>query len=99
MEVSRCTLSRIICYRGFAYVTTYSTCLENVIELVSDNFPTQVRDSDITAEVVEQLKQTGPKIANIIEANGEGDAGMLSALFKVRGLTAAVSKVQNFSMH
>lgn len=44
----------------------------------------QVRDSDITAEVVEQLKQAGPKISGIIEANGEGDAGMLEALFKVK---------------
>lgn len=43
----------------------------------------KVRNSDITAEVVENLKQAGPKIANIIEANGEGDAGMLEVLFKV----------------
>lgn len=43
----------------------------------------KVRDSEITAEVVEQLKQVGPKISGIIEANGEGDAGMLEALFKV----------------
>lgn len=42
-----------------------------------------MRDSDITAEIVEQLKQAGPKISGIIEANGEGDAGMLEALFKV----------------
>lgn len=42
-----------------------------------------MRDSDITKEVVEQLKITGPKIAGIIEAHGEGDAAMLEALFKV----------------
>ena len=43
----------------------------------------KVRDSDITAEVVENLKQAGPKIGGIIEANGEGDAEMLGVLFKV----------------
>lgn len=42
-----------------------------------------MRDSDITAEVVENLKQAGPKIAGLIEANGEGDAEMLGVLFKV----------------
>lgn len=43
----------------------------------------KVRDSDITAEIVEQLKRAGPRISGIIEAHGEGDAGMLEALFKV----------------
>lgn len=43
----------------------------------------QVRESDITAEVVEELKSAGPKIAVIIEANGEGDAAMLDTVFKV----------------
>lgn len=44
----------------------------------------KVQDSDITAEIVEQLQHAGPKISGIIEANAEGDAGMLEALFKVR---------------
>lgn len=33
--------------------------------------------------MVEELKAAGPKIAVIIEANGEGDAAMLDTVFKV----------------
>ncbi len=54
-----------------------------------------MRDSDITAEVVEQLKQAGPKISGIIEANGEGDAGMLEALFKVKGFSLFIFSVRS----
>lgn len=59
------------------------THLSTLLSLFSPRCLQKVRDSDITAEVVEQLKQVGPKISGIIEANSEGDAGMLEALFKV----------------
>ncbi|CAN0316369.1 unnamed protein product, partial [Ascophyllum nodosum] len=54
--------------------------LEQVLQAAESR--REVRDSEIATELVEQLKAMGPKIARIIEANGEGDPAMLEALFK-----------------
>lgn len=45
----------------------------------------QVRDSEITGDVVEQLKKVSPKLTAIIEAHGESDPALLGELFKVGG--------------
>eukprot|EP00752_Nemacystus_decipiens_P008460 g7562.t1 len=75
-------------------VATGASCsemLEQVLQAAESR--AEVRDSDITAEIVEQLKQAGPKISGIIEANGEGDAGMLEAVFKVNDAVDSVLRL------
>ncbi|CAM9429267.1 unnamed protein product [Scytosiphon promiscuus] len=75
-------------------VATGASCsemLEQVLQAAESR--AEVRDSEITAEVVEQLNQVGPKISGIIEANGEGDAGMLEALFKVNDAVDSVLRL------
>lgn len=43
----------------------------------------QVRDSEITADVAEQLRQVSPKLTSLIESHGEADPALLGELFKV----------------
>lgn len=50
--------------------------------LVIPSHHTQVGESDITSEIVDQLKGVAPKLTGIIEAHGEGDPVMIEGLFK-----------------
>lgn len=65
-------------------VSTAASCTEMLDQVLrAAESREEVVKSDITTEVVEQLKQVAPKLTGIIEAHGEGDAAMLEALFNV----------------